>query len=696
MTASRCRSLLLFIVSLLSFSSSAENWLTSFTSDAMAGGLQAAAKQGDWVYVGGSIGSVGTQIVPSVIGYNLTTGERRIEPAELSMTITSLLFFDQGNGPILHAATPSGVWALENGQWTEIGSLSSAGTGAVYDLEVFDFGNGPQLVAAGDIFIPNLSGPTINGVVVWTGNEWEKVGPTDLLGDGFAMTLWNDGGQERLAVLGAFTIGADFHRLLVWNGADWDRPAASFGGLFSSPIVIDTVPGPTGENLLFCGDFNQVEGVDAIGIARWDGQAWFAIPGAENPFNRRCSSLVSLPENDSLALLFGDFVFDGTATESITDPAQARPPWVKTADGTVLALGNAEGRSVAVRTNGAWEYPETAGGSLLGWKIERITLTDEGAQSIVMAGRFQRLDDGARFDIVRWDGETITGLANIEQTVGFPPTALSVHPGGVFIVAGGFSETFLVSLSDSQVTVSDQLPERARAVATRNNDGQLEVFLGTDDGVRRWANDVLEEVGVGGPTYSVSRLIAIDPSQPNGGLYANAGQTSIDVYDGVAWSASVVTTGPPGLRFLQEAVIDGVSKLLTQVNPGGLIGQPGENFLFDNGSWTSLGVSAAAGSGTAVRIGEQDCYFVGAASKLERNCGAGYEPLPETMMLEEFFNPFTTFSSGFVPRYKINVLTLGTDNQRIFVANPLTRVGNVASAGAGTFDPKVITLTGFE
>ena len=689
--------LLLSLLFMLSSTAGAENWLPEFTSDALAGSVNAAVRTGDMVYAGGSIGSVSTEVVPSIIRYDLQTGERFIEPAELNSAINDLVFFDRGSGAVLHAATFDGVWALEQGQWQKVGALEDNGTANVFDLEVYDFGDGPQLVATGQFSILPLPDPPIQGLARLVGEQWQPVDGGAEASNGVAMTVWNDQGTDRLAVIGSLSLNGEFNRMLIWNGAGWDAPIDSMGGLIVQLDALTPFPNGSGEDLLICGNFDSVNSVPILGLARWDGLTWSAIPGVENPLNRSCFSMAVLDDTSPPTLLYSGFFWDGSTVDTVFDlQYPARPRWHTDSGGTVFGLGQiGSGETIAVRKDGAWEYPQSVNDPLAGWKIGGVESAAPIAGALLLLGSFADLTNDTTFDLVSWDGSAITGLRSLEEETGFAPLELTVAGSDIHLLMRGDLpfQRRIATISDGNITVSDPLAETPNSISARLNNGASEVFVGTNDGVRRWVAPDLVAVGTGGPPTAFD-VVAIDPAQTNGGVHASFG-TNVHLFDGAAWSSEPIDSGV-SIRFLQKVTVAGVEQVFAQTAPGGLVNAPGPNFVFSEGSWQALGVSAGASSATATRVGDQTCYFVGTAPFVERNCGAGFMPLPEPLSVFGTLTPNTPVSSGNLTRYPIELLSLTPNNERIFVGAQLIRAGNFATAGAGTFDPKVITVTSFE
>jgi len=95
------------------------------------------------------------------------------------------------------------------------------------------------------------------------------------MGPGFASVvndLLYDSVSNKLYAVGDFYFlanGQPMHRVAVWNGTSWD----SLGSGVNDQGQVHTMVMYNGD-LLVGGVFNQIGGINAKGLARWDGQTW--------------------------------------------------------------------------------------------------------------------------------------------------------------------------------------------------------------------------------------------------------------------------------------------------------------------------------------------------------------------------------------------------------------------------------------
>jgi hypothetical protein len=220
--------------------------------------------------------------------------------------IECLTVFDDGSGPALYAggsfasiqqagqlASPAiniirwnGVsWStVGNGLGSECFALNESTCPGVYDLAVFDEGQGagPQLFACGD-----FDGfPTT--IAKWDGASWLSL-PTGLgVGDHlYSMAAFRDGSGPALYVGGTHTQSdGQYGRVYRWDGASWTSIAdgTDFGdsGADSKERFVNTLftfDDGAGPALYVGGAFPIVSGVPVTNIAKWNGQSWSAVGG---------------------------------------------------------------------------------------------------------------------------------------------------------------------------------------------------------------------------------------------------------------------------------------------------------------------------------------------------------------------------------------------------------------------------------
>ncbi|HEX8627836.1 MAG TPA: hypothetical protein VF755_06670, partial [Catenuloplanes sp.] len=226
--------------------------------------------------------------------------------------------------------TVSGIASWDGSQWAPLtGASGIPGVtvrplGFVSDLQVY---NGDLYVAGA--FPRAGATTTVNSIARWDGTEWHALngpgGPGVLLQDRptviWDLTVHNG----RLIAAGEFDSagGVPSYNTAAWNGTTWSSlgmPARQSGGVMSMTVyngalvaarywVEDNVgfdhvlryngnswtpmagPGGAGFDevpraltvyrgqLIAGGDFNSAGGVAARALARWNGNAWTALPG---------------------------------------------------------------------------------------------------------------------------------------------------------------------------------------------------------------------------------------------------------------------------------------------------------------------------------------------------------------------------------------------------------------------------------
>jgi hypothetical protein len=196
----------------------------------------------------------------------------------------SLRVFDDGAGTKLYASgviryvgdpTPrTGVFRWDGWSW-EVLSAGLPNGAQEYGpwLRVLDEGQGPQLYAVGS-HIPEGGPPRVSWVARWAGSQWVPANPEWYNRD-LGITAWTSADLGvgirvfgiRHAAQG--TVG----ELIEWIGGTWVSRGSSNGSIYEAILYDDG----TGPGLYVSGSFNQIGGIAARGIARWNGSQWFSL-----------------------------------------------------------------------------------------------------------------------------------------------------------------------------------------------------------------------------------------------------------------------------------------------------------------------------------------------------------------------------------------------------------------------------------
>lgn len=384
-------------------------------------------------------------------------------------TVFALHSFNDGTGAKIYAGgsfhqiggVVANCIAQWNGtQWSQTaGGFGTGTSSAVYSLETYDSGSGPQLVAAGRR-LSALGAPFAGGLLTLNGGTWRLVnsltapfvdfnqiclrhsanglrlvaaGPTSdfelVRWDGFTLvSAISSTGQVRALVsqtgpsgdwlyLGGSFIATGHVRspgLIRWNGTEF---SALGSGLDGSVHALMWMPHPdgSGTDLIVGGCFLTAGGLNAPNVARWTAEGWAAL-GSGLP---SCVDALTVWRNDDADELVA-------ATDDGQHPVVR---WNGTEWGPLGSMPSAYAMSLATFDDGSgealyvggWDYgsvPDTgfvrrwdgAGWTPLGQPFDNyVTLLagfDDGSGPALYAfGAFQSAGDIPLSNVARWDGQ---------------------------------------------------------------------------------------------------------------------------------------------------------------------------------------------------------------------------------------------------------------------------------------------------
>lgn len=200
--------------------------------------------------------------------------------AGLDSSVHALVVFDDGNGAALYAggwftlagSEPANYVAKWDGSdWSSLGGGMAL---PVFALAVFDDGGGPALYAGG--YSSSTESPS--GVAKWDGSNWSALGSGVADGSVYALTVFDDGSGPALYAAGDFATagGVEANGIAKWNGSNWSALGSGFGfdGRIRALSGFDDGGVPA---LCAAGLFSTAGGTTANNIAKWRAGAWFPM-----------------------------------------------------------------------------------------------------------------------------------------------------------------------------------------------------------------------------------------------------------------------------------------------------------------------------------------------------------------------------------------------------------------------------------
>ncbi|MBL9030582.1 MAG: hypothetical protein JNM80_02605 [Phycisphaerae bacterium] len=189
-----------------------------------------------------------------------------------------LVSFDDGNGAVIYGTTgvfsQTRVGRWDGQSWTAIGHLEQC---LSYHMETLDWGLGPRLVVAGQF--SGIDGRSLRGIAMWDGQSWQAFGDGILSGTVFDMEVFDSGQGKELYVAGylAEAGSVQVRGLARWNGKAWSRVPGQNDEDMRYLAVFDDGSGPA---LYVSGLFFSIGSVPAVYLGKFDGTSWHAVePG---------------------------------------------------------------------------------------------------------------------------------------------------------------------------------------------------------------------------------------------------------------------------------------------------------------------------------------------------------------------------------------------------------------------------------
>jgi len=226
-------------------------------------------------------------------------------------------------------------------------------------------------------------------------------------------------------------------------------------GIETLALVTDIIT-TTGGDWYIVGDFNQVAGVDARGIARWDGDQWSAVAPTKPPGHL---TQIALYQDEIYVVTEGGY---RTTNAGLWRYNAATQQWSRI---------------------GFPSYVESEEGA--GNFHHLIVYND----LLIAGGNFEEVNDAAMTGLVAWDGTAFRSITPITTTSRFDTHDLVITPDGL-VAAGGYrpmpGDDSVVYLGSWDGTNWNALSSPLPVILDLAWDGaKLYIFDGLDE-IKRW------------------------------------------------------------------------------------------------------------------------------------------------------------------------------------------------------------------
>jgi hypothetical protein len=560
---------------------------------------------GSALYVGGTFTSAGGIPAHGIARWNGSHWSS--VGGGMDQNVAALAVFDDGSGAALYAGgsfrvvdgdSPAQFIAKWTGQiWVAVGGgmrLPPGGTLGVGALKVCDFGQGPELYAAGDFIA--AGGVNANRIAKWNGQRWAALGTgigTAPIGTEWVRTLevYDAGSGPELCAGGVFATagGQPATDIAQWNGTNWaplGTGVSDTSGETSTLNALTVFDVGNGPELYAVGRFTMAGGVTANCAARWNGTRWAGVGGGlYDPIYSEGRALAVFDDGSGASLYAGGrFNFAERAPSSsiakwkgsnwaALSTGAGVDSWIHAMTvfdegpgaelyigGEFLAAGNLAANYVA-KWNGL-RWADLPGGP--DGRVNALSTFDDGSgPKLYAGGDFSFIGDKVSApQIARWDGSGWSGLGHgMNGGRVFALTAFNdgsgkqLYAGGLFNFAGDRPASNIAKWDGSSWS-----PVR---IGTNGAVHALAVF---DDG--------------SGPALFV------------GGQFTSAGGAgahNIAKWDGSAWSP--LGSGTNGAVVALTTFDDGSGAALYVGGNFILAGGASANYVakWDGSSWTAVG-----------------------------------------------------------------------------------------------------------
>ncbi len=129
--------------------------------------------------------------------------------------------------------------------------------------------------------LTSASGVPVNGVAMWDGSQWHDLGGGIPNGT-FSEMVLDSAGNLYVCGRGIDSAGATaVSGVAKWNGTGWEAVGDLRGQNSVVGDVRDMFVDQTSQDVYVCGTFETADGNFSNGVARWDGDQWYPLGGAD-------------------------------------------------------------------------------------------------------------------------------------------------------------------------------------------------------------------------------------------------------------------------------------------------------------------------------------------------------------------------------------------------------------------------------
>ncbi|MCA8953742.1 MAG: hypothetical protein KDE27_29795 [Planctomycetes bacterium] len=449
-----------------------------------------------------------------------------------------------------------GVPASNVARWdgTTWHPLGAGLDGRVFALEPLPNGG---LLVGGDF--ARAGGVASPGIARWDGAAWHALG-AGLNGAAYALKRLPNGD----VIAGGYfqsAGGVPANSIARWNGATWQAMGSGMLGQGAALGITRTLAElPTGD-LVAGGWFVTAGGINAGGLARWDGTSWYAVGQGTNG-----SVHAATVDSSGELIVGGDFTapsncvarWDGLAWHALGSGIGSNfvyslcslPNGRILVAGDFLAAGGTPALNVATWNGTSWT-------SLGGGTNAHVTaITRLASGGILAGGFFETIGNIDASHVASWDG---VAWAPLGAGTDGPVNAVAEMPNGDLVVAGEFTSAGGVNARN--VARWDGRSWHALGSGIGNTGGFSlvycllagsagELYAGgrfqdaggiTAHNIAVWNGASWSAVGsgLGGQTATVASLARLaNGDVAAGGTFPNAGSTPVNNiarWDGLAW-----------------------------------------------------------------------------------------------------------------------------------------------------------------